>query len=100
MTMRIKPIFKANGCDYAFDPILPGLPKGSNTEFRFIIDTLRVHLGDDLYFTEENGIFTLLYTADDLDIVKKINADSEYCPVKYGQCYLRFEILEISNEEI
>lgn len=98
MTMRIKPIFKKDGNDYAFDPLQPGLPKGSNTEFKYIIDTLREHLGDDLCFTEENGTFIIPYTAEDLEIVKKIYNDTDYCPIKYGRCNLWFEVVHITNE--
>ena len=95
MTMRIRPIFKVDGYDYTFETPQPGLPKGSNAEYRYIIDTLRKYLGDDLYFTEEYGLFLLPYTAEDLDIVTKINSDTEYYPIKYGRSYLWFEIVEM-----
>lgn len=100
MNIKIKPVFKVEGYDYAFDPP-QRLPKGSNAEYRYIIDVLRSHLGDDLDCVEEYGIFLLpQITAEDLDIVTNIYEDTEYNPIKYGRCYLWFEIVEIIHEEI
>ena len=98
MSMRIKPIFNKDGNDYAFQGCQPGLPKGANTDFRYIVNTLRDHLGDDLDFTEENGTFIIPYAVEDLSIVRKIYSDTHEFPIKIGRSHLWFEILEISNE--
>jgi hypothetical protein len=52
-------------------------------------------LGDDLYFTEENGRFILPYSEEDLETIKRIYSDTGNFPIKIGRSYLWFEIVDI-----
>ena len=96
MTMVLRPVFNKGSYDYPFEGCQPGLAKSNNMYFRFIVDTLRDHLGDDLDFTEENGRFILPYSAEDLNIVKTIYSDTgDFLSSKLGRANLWFELLEV-----
>jgi hypothetical protein len=95
MTMQIRPIFNKDAFDYPFEGCQLSLPKTVNMDFKYIVNTLREHLGDDLYFTEENGRFILPYSEEDLETIKRIYSDTGDFPIKIGRSYLWFEIVDI-----
>jgi len=97
--MVFRPIFNKDCFDYPFKGCTPGLAKSNNMYFRFIVDTLRDHLGDDLNFTEENGRFILPYNEEDLNIVKTIYCDTGDFISNIGRANLWFELLEVRLNE-
>ena len=60
MSITIKPIFIKNNIEYPFrgQNEERGFA-GRNHEYRFIVNTLRHHFGDNLDFVEKDGVFII-----------------------------------------
>jgi len=98
--IQIKPIFQNDGKEYPFEGLtdkerekVTNRPK--NTEFRFIIKTLRKYFGDDVEFRETSmkGYMELTFLTDnEMKILRNISEDTEDLPIKYGRSTLKFQI--------
>ena len=95
MSVTIQPIFVKDAIEYPFKGQPAGLPKGSNMEFRFIVNTLRDRFGDDMDFTEKNGLFIMPSDPQILEEIKSIYKYSGEFPVEIEQSHLRFDIISI-----
>ena len=95
MSVTIQPIFVMENNEYEFEGCIAGLPKGSNYDFRFIVDTLRKRFGDDLDFSEENGLFIMPFDAHIIEEIKSIYQESNDFPVNRKKSHLRFDIISI-----
>jgi len=99
MSVTIQPIFvmKDSGNEHQFEGCIEGLPKGHNMDFRFIVDTLRNHFGDDLDFTEEKGTFIMPFDAQVVEEIKSIYQESNDFPVSRKKSWLKFNIISIDE---
>ena len=95
MSVTIQPIFVKDAIEYPFKGQPAGKPKGSNMEFRFIVNTLRDRFGDDLEFTEKNGLFIMPSDPQILEEIKSIYRYSNEFPLEREQSHLRFDIISI-----
>jgi len=70
-----------------------GARRGTNFEFRFIVNTLRQYFGDDLDFAEmANQIKIATLSNAQMQLLREINEDTCDFPVKYGRSHLKFEV--------
>jgi hypothetical protein len=95
MSVTIQPIFIKDTIEYPFEGCKAGLPKGHSMEFRFIVNTLRDRFGDDLDFTEKDGLFIMPSDPQILEEIKSIYKYSNEFPLKREQSHLRFDIISI-----
>jgi hypothetical protein len=89
----IQPIFEKDGFNYPFTGLKATY--AATLEYKFILDTLRSHLGDSLEITEgiRNGTFEIAMLSErQLNFLRDISEDTGAYPLKHGQTNLRFEI--------
>ena len=67
--------------------------RGANSEFRFIVDTLRSYFGDALDF-EVNSTHLVLtsFSKDQMKLLRDINEDSCDVSLQYGHSHLTFDV--------
>jgi hypothetical protein len=97
MSVTIQPIFVKDNNEYSFKGCIPGLPKRSNMDFRFIVDTLREHFGDDLDFTEKDGMFIIPFDVQIIEEIKNIYQKSSDYLINMEESHLKFKIISIDN---
>ena len=100
--INVQPIFVFEGNEYPFEGLsaeeaADGQEKrGSNMEFRFIVNTLRHYFGDDLDFEVDqykSGIFTItLLNNQEINMINDIYEDTCDFPIELGRSYLKFKI--------
>jgi hypothetical protein len=91
-----QPIFVTDdGTEYPFEGLLEDQQetRGANSEFRFIVDTLRSYFGDALDF-KVNATHLVLtsLSKDQMKLLREINEDSCDVYVKYGHSHLTFDV--------
>ena len=91
-----QPIFVTDdGTEYSFEGLLEDQQenRGANSEFRFIVDTLRSYFGDALDF-EVNATHLVLpsMSKDQMKLLRDINEDSCDVFLKYGHSHLTFDV--------
>jgi hypothetical protein len=92
--IKINPIFVTDGIEYIFEGLHKDINNYINTEYIFIINTLREHLGDELDFeVDGNEIEIATLSNSQMKILSGIDEDTFDYPVKYGHSRLKFEIV-------
>jgi hypothetical protein len=92
-SIYIHPIYvDANGKEYPF----PGLDADTSLEYQFIVDTLRLHFGNDVDLIKKSlvpGRFVIaLLSNAQMKILRGICEYTRDVPVKYGRSYLKFDV--------
>jgi hypothetical protein len=94
-SIYIQPIFvNTDAKEYPF----ASLDEEENTsiEYQFIVDTLRLHFGDEVDLTKKSlvpGRFVIAMLSNaQMKILRGICEYTGEVPVKYGRSYLKFEV--------
>jgi len=100
--INLQPIFVFEGNEYPFEGLTAEqaadgqYKRGSNMEFRFIVNTLRHYFGDELDFKvdqHKRGIFTLAQLSnEEMNMIKDIYQDTNEFPIQLGRSHLKFKI--------
>jgi hypothetical protein len=91
--INIKPFFVKDYNKYLFGGLKA--TRDSTNEYKFILDTLRCHLGDDLELKEgfHIGSFEIGFLSNEqMNLLRYIVEDTGAYPIKYGRSQLKFEI--------
>ena len=100
--INVQPIFVFEGNEYPFEGLTAEqaadgqMLRGSNMEFRFIVNTLFHYFGDELHYKvdqHKRGIFTVTLLSDqEINMLNDIYHNTNEFPVKYGRSHLKFKI--------
>ena len=91
--IQIQPVFVRDGVNYPYTGLKA--TRESTIEYKFIIDTLRSHFGDDLDLKEGfiKSTFEIAFLSDaQMKELRAISEDTGASPIQYGQSHLRFDI--------
>ena len=99
MSLILKPVFVKDDKEYAFEGLNEDqrINRGANMEFRFIVNTLRAHLGDDLDFKVEHGLFSIPYNEADKQTVLNIYQNTNEFPVAHAESHLKFVVIAVGR---
>ena len=91
--INIRPIFVKEHIEYPFGGLKAN--RESTLKYKFIIDTLRSHLGDDLEIKEgfNTGTFEIGFLSyTQMELLKSIYETTGAFLINYGLSQLKFEI--------
>jgi hypothetical protein len=100
--INVQPIFVFEGNEYPFEGLTAEQAaddqrlRGSNMEFRFIVNTLRHYFGDEMDFEVDHhkrGIFTLTQLSNEqMNMIHDIYQDTNEFPIERGRSHLKFKL--------
>ena len=102
ISINIKPVYERNGIEYPFECTFEKYWFCS--EYRFSVDVLRNHFGDELSFEYDHGIFKIqLDDIRDLHILRNIYDDTNQYPLREelydNGTHVKFEIISYSFDD-